>query len=152
MSLRIHLHDNSGHAFPVQLSRALAALGHNVRHTYMASFQSPKGQLARQPDDPPSLQIEGLSLDGAFPKYSYWRRWRYERRFGKLLAAQIEQQRPDVLLVCNTPLDVLDVLQRTCKRNGIRLVFWVQDLYGYAVAKILGQRYGRPGQWVGRYY
>ncbi|MGH8517509.1 MAG: glycosyltransferase family 4 protein, partial [Panacagrimonas sp.] len=79
MTLRIHVHDNSGHPFQVQLSRALAARGHAVLHTHMTRFQTPKGKLALQPDDPPNLRIEGIDLGIPFPKYSYRRRWQQER-------------------------------------------------------------------------
>lgn len=150
--LRIHIHDNSGHPFQIQLSRELARRGHTVRHTYMATFQSPKGPLAPLPDDPPTLRIEGLDLGAPFPKYAYWRRWRAERRYGDLLAALVERERPDVLLAANTPLEMLDIVQRACRRRGVRFVFWVQDLYGYAISQILGERHGAPGRWVGKHY
>lgn len=152
MSLRIHVHDNSGHPFQVQLSRALAGLGHTVHHTYMASFQTPKGRLALQPDDPAGLRIEGIDLGKPFPKYAYLRRWQQERRYGHALAAIIERDRPDVLLASNTPLEMLDVVQAACRRHGVRFVFWVQDLYGYAIAKILGPRYFGLGRLVGQWY
>ncbi|MEJ0070543.1 MAG: methyltransferase domain-containing protein [Pseudomonadota bacterium] len=44
--MKIAFHDYPGHAFPVQLSRALARRGHTVLHLYFADFQSPKGRLA----------------------------------------------------------------------------------------------------------
>lgn len=149
---RIHVHDNSGHPFQVQLSRALAARGHEVLHTYMATFESPKGRLQREPGDPPTLRIEGLDLGRPFPKYSYYRRWRQEREYGRALAALLERERPDVFLAANTPLDMLAVAQRVCARLGIRFVFWVQDLYGYAVSQILGAKYGLAGRVVGAWY
>src|SRR5437868_5811525 len=71
--LRIHLHDNSGHPFQVQLSRALASRGHEVLHTHMAAFQSPKGKLQPLPDDAAGLRIAALEA-GEFPKYSYVKR------------------------------------------------------------------------------
>lgn len=121
-------------------------------HTHMATFLTPKGQLAMQPDDPSTLRIESLDLGKPFPKYSYWRRWLAERSYGAALAERIESERPDVLLASNTPLDMLEVVQRTCRRRGIRFVFWVQDLYGYAVAQILGPRWGGLGKFVGDHY
>lgn len=150
--MRIHVHDNSGHAFPIQLSRELADRGHTVLHTHMATFLSPKGPLVRQPEDPASLRIEGLDLGAPFPKYSYWRRWRQERRYGLALACLIERERPDVVLAANTPLDMLDIAQRCCRRLGVRFVFWVQDLYGYAIAQILAKRYAGLGRLIGAHY
>ncbi|MGH8523080.1 MAG: glycosyltransferase family 4 protein, partial [Gammaproteobacteria bacterium] len=52
----------------------------------------------------------------------------------------------------NTPLDMLQVVQKTCRRLGVRFVFWVQDLYGYAIAQILGPRFAGLGALVGAYY
>ncbi|HSW11574.1 MAG TPA: glycosyltransferase family 4 protein [Solimonas sp.] len=152
MPLRIHLHDNSGHPFTIQLSRALAARGHQVLHTYMATFQSPKGQLEVAPGDAPTLRIEGIDLGGSFAKYSYWQRWQQERRYGAALARRLEEERPEVLLACNTPPEMLEIVQRCCKRLGIRFVFWVQDLYGPAIRQILGGRYWGAGRLIAAHY
>lgn len=123
-----------------------------MHHTYMATFQTPKGSLEWREGDSDSLRIEGLDLGRGFPKYSYWQRWRQEREYGRLLATMIERERPDVFLASNTPLDMLAVVQKTCRRLGVRFVFWVQDLYGYAIAKILGPRYGGLGKLIGQHY
>lgn len=150
--LRIHVHDNSGHPFQVQLSRELAARGHSVLHTYMASMQSPKGRLSLQANDPSSLRIEGITLGQAFPKYSYWQRWRAERRYGILMSELLQRERPDVLIAANTPPEMLQAMQKACRRLGIRFVFWVQDLYGYAIHHILGRKYLGFGRLIGTYY
>jgi len=152
LPLRIHLHDNSGHPFQVQLSRALAAKGHSVLHTYMATFQSPKGALAPQPGDADTLRIQGVDLGKPFPKYSYLQRWRQERQYGEALSELIRRERPEVLLASNTPPEMLDIMQRTCRREGVRFVFWVQDLYGYAMRQILGPRFGGLGRVIAAYY
>lgn len=151
-ALRIHLHDNSGHPFQVQLSRALAANGHSVLHTYMASFQSPKGALAPQPGDAPTLRIQGVDLGVPFAKYSYVQRWRQERRYGAALADLIRKERPEVFIASNTPPEMLEVIQRTCRRQGVRFVFWVQDLYGFAMRQILGMKFGGLGRMIAAYY
>ena len=139
-ALKILVHDYSGHAFPVQLSRELARRGHRVLHLHSASFQTPKGPLARRVDDPPGFEIDGLSLDAPFRKYDFFARRRQERNFGRLLAARVEAWQPDVVVAAQTPLDSLAILQDQCVARGAGFVFWVQDVYGVAIDKILSRR------------
>ena len=94
--MKIVVHDYSGHAFPIQLSRALAARGHTVRHIYSASFQTPKGALAPRPDDAPGFAFRPLDLGRPFAKYDLVRRAFQERAYGRLLAKAIVAESPDV--------------------------------------------------------
>src|SRR4051794_2756283 len=50
--MRILLHDYSGHPFQVQLTRALAARGHEALHLHCPSFTTGKGALEVRDDDP----------------------------------------------------------------------------------------------------
>ena len=84
--MRILISDYSGHPFPVELSRELVRLGHTVRHLHFAGFQTPKGKLLVQADDPPSLEIEGITLGQPFAKSSFVKRWRQERAVGRAIA------------------------------------------------------------------
>ena len=43
--MKIVIHDFAGHAFQVELSRALADLGHEVSHVYFANDPGPKGAM-----------------------------------------------------------------------------------------------------------
>ena len=103
--MRILLHDYSGHAFLVQLARQLARDGHEVLHVHFPGFQTPKGVLARRPDDPPGFETRGLRLPGEFAKYSYLKRLGQEFAYGRLLARTIEEWKPEVVLSANSPLD-----------------------------------------------
>src|SRR5258707_15128288 len=143
--MRLVLHDYPGHAFPIQLSRALAARGHAVLHLYFSDFQSPRGPLAPREDDPPGLTIQALSLDRPFQKYDFLRRALAERAYGKVLVEAVRKFRPDVVLGGNSPLDPQSLLQRFCRRHGIGFVFWLQDIYGVAIDAILRKRPGPPG-------
>jgi hypothetical protein len=59
--MKIVVHDYAGHAFPISLSRELAARGHDVVHAFASSLQTPRGSLARQPGDAATLEFrEGL--------------------------------------------------------------------------------------------
>ncbi|EQD56305.1 hypothetical protein B2A_05326, partial [mine drainage metagenome] len=54
--MHLLIHDYGGHAFIVQLARALARRGHRVTLLYNASNPTtPKGGLARRDDDPDEL-------------------------------------------------------------------------------------------------
>ncbi len=138
--LRIAVHDYSGHPFQVQLSRALAKRGHEVLHLYSTRFQTPRGPLARVPDDPTSFAIEGIDLGERFHKYSFVRRLLQERRYGDLLAHRLVAFEPDVVISTNTPLDAQAVAQHSLKRDRVRLVFWLQDLYSSAIERMLRRR------------
>lgn len=140
--MRILLHDYSGHPFQVQLARALAARGHEVRHLYSAAIQTPRGALQRRAGDPDGFQVEAIDPGRPLAKYSYVTRWRQERAYGRLLAARIASFRPDVVLMSNTPPHAMAAPQAVA--HGVRagFVFWIQDVYAEAIARILRQRFG----------
>src|SRR5678815_4528402 len=108
--MRLLVHDYSGHPFQVQLSRALAARGHEVRHVHASFFQTPKGPLTRQEDDPPNFQVEGLDIGEAFAKYSFVKRVRQEREYGRLMRREVARWAPDVVISSNMPLDPQAIL------------------------------------------
>jgi colanic acid biosynthesis glycosyl transferase WcaI len=126
--LRIVVHDYSGFPFPVQLSRELARRGHRVLHLHSPSYRAGKGDLELRENDPRSLEIDAVSLDRPFEKYSPGRRILQERTYGRRLLRRVEQARPDVVVSGNTPLLAQDVLL-----SGIDapVVFWHQDLYSF---------------------
>lgn len=144
--MRILVHDYAGHPFQVQLSRELAARGHQVEHAWCARLQTPRGALVLNPDDPDSLSLEGIDLGEEFSKYGLLRRWRQEGRYGKLLSDRIRAFRPDVVISGNTPLRAQSIAQRTCRELGIRFVFWVQDVLGVGIAHALRRRLGALGR------
>jgi glycosyltransferase involved in cell wall biosynthesis len=150
--MRILLHDNSGHPFQVQLARELARREHDVRHLFSAVFQSPRGSLTRQPGDPDRFEVAAIDPGVPFAKYSYVRRFLQERQYGRLLQRELEAFRPDVVLMSNTPPDALVAPQRWCRAHGVGFVFWVQDIYAEAVARILGQKLGPLGAPVAWHY
>ncbi len=134
------MHDVSGHPFQVQLSRELARRGHEVLHLYFDSFQSPRGNVQRGACDPPSFGIEGLRFDQPFEKYNLVKRRLHEARYGHLAAARIATFRPDVLVASNTPVDAENIIQARCRKLGIPVVFWLQDIYSIAMRSILRRK------------
>jgi len=147
----LHL-DYPGHAFPVQLSRALAAKGHDVLHVYSTAFQAPKGPLQSRASDWPRLGVHGLELGAPFAKYSFIRRLAQERRIGRMVADEIVRYRPSVVLSANAPLDVQAASFTATRSLGAGYVFWMQDIYSEAIGRILRAKLPGPGHLIGLRY
>jgi len=150
--LKILIHDYSGHPFQVQLSRALAARGHEILHIYCASFQSPKGNLTRQPDDPDTFQIRSVALAKPFLKDTFLRRRNQEVAIGRLVAEEVACFRPEIVVSSNAPLDCQRAILAETHRQGAKFVFWLQDIYSEAICRILSKKMPGIGGLVGRYY
>jgi glycosyltransferase involved in cell wall biosynthesis len=149
--VKILIHDYPGHAFPVQLARALAGNGHDVIFVWSNTFQGPKGPVALRPGDPPGLRFAPIDLDRPVDKYNFLRRGMQERALGRMLVALIERERPDVV-IGNGPLDILWPARQACTRVGARYVYWLQDFYGLAIDKVLRRKLPGPGHVVGAWY
>jgi colanic acid biosynthesis glycosyl transferase WcaI len=150
--LRILLNDRPGHPFEVQLSRHLAQRGHTVQHCYGEFFQSPRGNLQKTAVDPNNLEIIGIQLNKPFAKYSFFKRIFQEIKYSHLLIAQIKAFQPDVVIFANTPSEAMSVVYWRFRRSNVRFVFWVQDMYGIAINKILSKRLPGIGRLVGQIY
>lgn len=151
--MKILVHDYCGHPFQVQLSRALAMRGHAVTHLYSSSNPTtPKGAVEHRAGDPATLNLQGLALPKHVSKTALLERWRLERLYGRRLAKRIIELVPEVVLLSNTPLDAASAAQRACRRRGIPMVFWLQDLIGEATERILSAKLGRVGRMIGRHY
>ena len=150
--MRIVVHDYSGHPFQAQLSRELAKRGHTVWHLTSADFQTPKGKLDADDATGGRLTTKALSLGEVFQKDSFVKRRSQEIAFGRLVGAEIEQIRPDVVLSSNAPLDTQRGILAATRRAGARFIFWVQDLYGEAIHRILSDKFSLLGDLIGRHY
>jgi glycosyltransferase involved in cell wall biosynthesis len=150
--MQIIVHDYAGHPFQVQLSRRLAAQGHNVLHLYCASTHTPRGELERQVDDPPGFEIRAITLDQMIPKNNFFRRYLLEVDYAKKLVAEVERSGAEVILSGNTPSIPQERLARWCRGHSVRLVSWVQDVYGLAAYRMLRNRLPGLGHLVGKYF
>lgn len=151
--MRIVVHDFGGYPYPMELSRALANRGHDVRHVYCSSLDTtPGGAFARRPHDPATLEIEPVSLGQPLKKFSFVKRWRQEREYGRLATSAVMEFRPDVVVSANTPLDAQRTLLAACRKHNVRFVFWVQDLLGVAAERILTKRLPIVGRAIGSHY
>lgn len=150
--MKILLHDRTGVPFTVQLGRELARRGYDVLYSYGAFFQSPKGNLTPQETDPPHFKIEAMRLSKPFQKYSFIKRRFQEIEYARDLVAQIKRYAPDVLILAGSHPDALAVVYKECRDLKAKKIFWVQDIYGIAIKRILKKRLPLIGNLIGSYY
>ena len=146
--MRVLVHDYGGYAFPIQLSAELARRGHTVGHAYCTNLQTtPLG--VGQPLD--GVSMLPVSTRRPLDKYNLGRRWLQEREYGQRAATVVDRFAPEIVLSANAPLSTQARILRTCKRQGIPLVYWLQDLIGEAALRILPQKSRWIGPVLGRY-
>lgn len=151
--MNILLHDYSGHPFQVQMSRELARRGHKVTHVYFREFETPRGALVKTDADPKGFEVIGLSIGKPFQKATFIKRREQEIEYGRRLAELIGKVRPDVVVSANTPLDALrEAVRGTRSVPGCAFVFWVQDLNGEAILRIMRKKLPVAGIIIGHYY
>lgn len=150
--MRILLHDYSGHPFQVQLSRELAAHGHQVDHVHCPSYTTGKGSLERRPGDPDGFRVLEVDLGETFDKYHFVRRLRQEVRYGRLFAALADDLRPDVLISCNVPLFGQREIQAWARTTRTPFVFWQQDVYSFAMRDAVREKLPGPGHLLGEWF
>lgn len=152
MRMKIIVHDYAGHPFQVQLSRKLAARGHDVLHLYCASTHTPRGELARREDDPANFQIRPITLERMIPKNNFVKRYFMEKAYATKLVAEVQASGAEVILSGNTPSLPQEKLARWCRGHNVRLVSWVQDVYGLAAYRMLRNKLPVVGALVGKYF
>jgi colanic acid biosynthesis glycosyl transferase WcaI len=148
--MRIVVHDYSGHPFQVQLSRELAARGHQVDHWYCSSYATGRGDLTVREGDAEGLSITPVPMGSPFQRYSPLTRLRQEVSYGRAVGKRLGASQPDVVVFCNTPLLAHAVAARHCTRRRLPMVFWHQDVYSAAIATAATARLGAAGRLVGR--
>ncbi len=135
-AVKLFIHEYSGHAFGIELSRELARQGHEVIYTYSAAIESPRGPVQPRRTDPSQLTILPIGQPGSLDKYSFVHRIFAERRYGRSLAAAIIAAAPDVVFLSTTPNDVLDMVRRLVPAT-LPLVWWLQDIYSLGIRSVL---------------
>lgn len=156
--MRCVIHDYAGHPFQVLLSRQLATRGHEVYHLYFADNPGPKGNMQSESDGRACPRFVGIKLGGPIADVAGTggqtglARRASDISYGRKVAQVLRCLRPDVVLSGNTPTDAQRIILRLCKAEGIRFVYWLQDIYGVAVSQLLSNRLGAPGRLIGWYY
>jgi glycosyltransferase involved in cell wall biosynthesis len=149
---RIALHDYCGHPFQFELSRELARRGHEVRHFFFAEDMGPKGNTGRLSGDPANFSIEAISIGRPYSKQNLLRRRQADILYGQLASQRIASFAPDVTISGNTPLEAQAPILNGARRAGSAFIFWMQDFYSLAAAKILSRKLPVAGRAIGAYY
>ena len=139
--MRILVHDYSGHPFQAQLSRALAARGHEVTHSSCAAHVSGKGSLVALPGE--SLTFELVGEGQVIDKLAFRKRLWQELRFGRDVAREAKALRPDVVLASNMPIPALFVFAMHLLLARIPWVLWHQDVHSQAMRSFAGEKLSR---------
>ena len=132
--MRLNIHDYSGHPFQVQLSRDLAARGHDVLHGYSTQYVTGHGNLRVGADDPYTLRIEGVTAVAHMVKYSPVGRMRFELSYAQAWQRELDAQCHDVVVACNVPMFAVARMRRYFQRRNQRWVLWHQDVHSLGVA------------------
>jgi colanic acid biosynthesis glycosyl transferase WcaI len=150
--MRIVLHDFGGYPFTADLARALARRGHAVTYLYAAGFRQPRAAVEATAADTPALELRGIDVGAAYRRGAGFHRLAQERRYGQLLGTAIASLRPDTVISANCPLDAQAMALEATHRAGGSFVFWLQDLYSLAVARLLRRRLWVLGTAIGARY
>lgn len=142
--MRLNLHDFSGHPFQVQLSRELAARGHDVVHGFSTQYVTGRGRLVVTRDDPEKLRIEGLTCDRPMVKYSPWGRTLFELSYATAWRRALEREPFDLVVACNLPLFALERMSHWFARNNQPWVLWHQDLNSLGVGSEAARKLPAP--------
>ena len=150
--MRFVVHDYCGHPFQVHLSRNLAMRGHEVTHIYFADEPGPKGAFDDRPDNPPSLNVVGITMGGTVRQTALLARRFNDVAYGRRVGQVIQDLRPDAVISGNAPTEAQGAILRACKAADIRFVYWLQDVFSTAVSKLVSKELGFAGKVVGWYY
>jgi len=151
--MRILVNEFCGHAFQIELSRELARRGHQVLHVFYAdNLSTPKGDIESGQGESGNLAIEGLHLPMVFSKHSIRTRRKADIAYGKAVAEKAAAFRPDVVVSANMPLDAQNILQQEARRQNAKFVFWLQDVYSFAIRFVLRKKLGPLSGIAGAYY
>ena len=147
--MRVLIHDFGAYAFPVTLSHALQNRGYEVGHAYCDSLVTTPRNVGQRPSDVTLLPIQ---TSRPLNKYNLVQRWIQEQEYGRLATRVILEFDPDIVISANAPLNAQQQIQKTCSRNGISFVFWLQDLIGVATTSVLKSKLPLLASAIGSYF
>jgi colanic acid biosynthesis glycosyl transferase WcaI len=143
--MRVVVHDYGGYPFVLELSRALADR-HEVLHLHGGGIRPSRADMSRRPTDPPSLRIEAVPIHEPLVSRAGLSRLLQERRYGRVLANKIRDFAPDSVLSVPSSLDAQAAALAVAREVGAGFTFWLQDLYGQAMERLLGRRAALVGR------
>ena len=112
----------------------------------------PRATRRRLSSDPANFSIEPISIGRPYSKQNLVRRRQADILYGQLASQRIASFAPDVTISGNTPLEAQAPILRGVRQAGSAFVFWMQDFYSLAAAKILSRKIPVVGHAIGAYY
>lgn len=148
--MKILINDYSGHPFPFELSQLLSRK-HEIVHSYAQYFETPKANFKIK-NISTKLRIKPIKISRKFVKDNFISRRSIDILYGKKSIELISEQKPNVVICCQLPLDPLYDVINYCKRNQIKTIFWMQDIYSEAISRVLNKKFPIFGKLIGKYY
>ena len=125
----------------------LSQNGYEVIHSYFADDIGPKGTMHSD-----NFKFVGIQNKEPYDKANFVKRYFGDIEYGKSLANLIKNEKPDFIFSSNTPLEAQKFAINAAKKVNSKFIFWCQDFYSEAVAKILKKKLGPLGYLIGLYY
>ena len=138
--MRILLNDYSGHAFTYEFALKISSY-HNVFYCYADFFQAPKADFNSKKKDSRKIFTNPISIKKKMNKYNFFTRIGREISYGEGVINLIKKSNPQLVICTNTPLNPLLNILKYCKRNNIKTIFWMQDIYAEAIKKLLNKNF-----------
>ena len=138
--MRILLNDYSGQAFTYEFALKISSY-HNVFYCYADFFQAPKADFNSKKKDSRKISTNQISIKKKFNKYNFFTRIGREISYGEEVINLIKKSNPQLVICANTPLNPLLNILKYCKRNNIKTIFWMQDIYAEAIKKLLNKNF-----------
>ncbi|MDF1613102.1 glycosyltransferase family 4 protein [Stygiobacter electus] len=149
--MKIIIHDLAAHPFIFQLSTELAKRGHIVFHLISTFFDSPnKSNLTCDNGD--NLKLIQISIKNEYSKTNFIKRRKADIEYGEEIAKKISEIKPDIFINTISQLDSTKHILKRCKRENIKYISWVQDIYSLAIKSILIKKIPLIGYFIFRYY
>jgi len=150
--LKIFFHDFGAYPFFFPWTEQLAHRGHAVTHAYVNILSIERNVTTEAMT--PNHQRLPLKMAGDYHriKYSFPKRFRMERAYGRQLRSVIEAEQPDLIISANAPTHIQAQLQSAARAVGAKFIYWVQDFYSEAVRSLLQQKFGMPGSVIGSFF
>jgi colanic acid biosynthesis glycosyl transferase WcaI len=149
--MKIVINDFCGHAFTLSLAVELSSRQHEVSYVYFSGEPGPKGNFELGASTASPTRIHAIEVGGEYRKDAFLSRRAYDIQCGKQVARLIDELQPDIVL-STAPTETQGYVVDACKRNDIKFVYWMQDIYSIAASKLLKRKLGWIGSLVGGYY
>ena len=148
--MKILVNDYSGHPFPFELSQNLSKKYKTI-HSYAHYFETPKANFKNNSQNK-NLKIVPIKINKQFKKDNFFSRRANDIFYGKKIIDLIKAENPTLIVCAQVPLDPLIKIMIFCKKNNIKIIFWIQDIYSEAISKILNKKIPIVGALIGKYY